>query len=999
MNNLSHPDASRLVYRIRTALTGESVGQETAKLAWQYAESIERANRALVEAERLIEADRLLEALEEEEAFPHLLQAAAALDFAAADAWSARCALYSWRCPAVVDTSRAEALRPRFATTKELKDWLYTEYRGAERAKDSERAYRTIRQLVKRFPEEATAQEELARQESRQIEAAEVAIRASLEELIPLEKTHGLVERYQKLRVPLHRSESKLVAEALAVEQAIAVQEANQLAESAVEAAKGASPDSDWISAENQYLACDYKLAITNNRGAIEPELKAALDETGVALSRLRNNFEAIISLSNAISALKSSASSSGSRKRLAERLDKLRSLEKQAIRISGQIPPDLQKELKDAYAFARRKRLPLAATFSISVAAVLAATIWMADRHARQTAFEEETASALVALQQAEKSRQTATVESALQAWDDAIEHRPAESALQDQAQVLEQWLEIQNRLEREYVQQAEQLEQLARKLDPAQNEQAILRLASDAERTRRDLAPDRGVETEKRIQNTLQQWNASLTAARQEREQLLQSLQQELAVAFENAANASSLAEFEQRAQETSDGIAAIGTVARSKSGSPAERRLIEAAHDAQERLARLEDKWTALAREKRSLAEANSLEEYLERLTRIHSFDILPANTKTAVEQSLRLESAFGALERRVLLPDEAGAWTVFSGAGNYTSDQPELSVEEAAYLERIDRRDIFENVYRSTVQYFEDNANPQSEYEMYLVEPIAKSESTTAENSINIAFKVRGYNEMGYPETTARDIPFISRNDGSFWGFFYKPSKLSTESEYYQNTLSLGIRQLKAGSPRLTVIKLLGDLEEQDHLAPAFRAYWQQRLLEFMSLNPWKWGLALSPSLQEKAQALAELSGGEISERLWLSIIEQTVPSPELNPVLERAVADQALEEVEGFATLYQNALSGDFALAGRVTERGELALRQELAPDEPLWTVNTLTGRIEKLDDDVELAPLAPVLRYRYQSGGREALLQRARALTGIDFSDEKYSELMPPLFQ
>ncbi|MGY8693015.1 MAG: hypothetical protein ACKVGW_02310, partial [Verrucomicrobiia bacterium] len=41
------PEASRLVYRIKTALKGESNGLDTANLAWQYAAEVKYAENLL----------------------------------------------------------------------------------------------------------------------------------------------------------------------------------------------------------------------------------------------------------------------------------------------------------------------------------------------------------------------------------------------------------------------------------------------------------------------------------------------------------------------------------------------------------------------------------------------------------------------------------------------------------------------------------------------------------------------------------------------------------------------------------------------------------------------------------------------------------------------------------------------------------------------------------------------------------------------------------------
>ena len=105
------PEASRLVYRIRTALKGESNGLETASLAWQYATEIGYYSDRL---EKCLEVDADLEAYLLAYTKPNTLDALDELDFPEAKQWEERCQMLGWRSPPVIDGERIKRLRGPF---------------------------------------------------------------------------------------------------------------------------------------------------------------------------------------------------------------------------------------------------------------------------------------------------------------------------------------------------------------------------------------------------------------------------------------------------------------------------------------------------------------------------------------------------------------------------------------------------------------------------------------------------------------------------------------------------------------------------------------------------------------------------------------------------------------------------------------------------------------------------------------------------------------------
>ncbi|EDY84054.1 hypothetical protein VDG1235_3681 [Verrucomicrobiia bacterium DG1235] len=997
----AYPEANRLAYRIRAAITGESNGLETAKLAWQQAEAVTRANADLKRALQALADGTLLDCLLIENAHPRLLETARSLDHTFVEAWKTRCETYGWRVADPVDAESVSKIQSAIDEQGDLKDWLFKQYRTAIRSKKQQiRAYQIIELIADRYPDDPNAKEEAAAKRAQLVETAAAEIKDIHEQLIPTETATETAHRYLSLGLPLAESTNALLAETLAAGTAAHHKTLADKVHALVESAKELAETADWQSIENTYLDCDYIIAIHEARGQLETELRAELEQVATKLSRLRSKHESSISIRLAIAEIRNGKTNIGKAVPIANRVAKLKSLETQATKTGNQIPADLQEEIKSAYAYARRKKLP----FYGAIAALLAIGIFTATYFVQQNNKRENEAAlqseALAALQATEQSGQTDQVRNSLETWSAAITQAEPNSSLANQGELLTDWLDLQSSLETEYTSSVADLAKLASSPDALQNEAAIDRIAADIRKTRTNLAPDLGQEAETRFNVLLAQFEANKSAALEKDRQEIARVERELRIAANNATQAKTRAEFERLQNAAESRIQTLNTLLQSDSAATSRSQLAPLIQSSTQQLAAIETKWAALDDAWLRLAETKELTPYLNQLERIHSFDILPTDQKTAISQTLRLKSAFADLRNSQSLFAHSEAEKAFIKGQNYLQTQAELTEEERAYLTRLQNPEAFANVYQSTVQYFEGSADPQSEYRIYLVEPISKSDSQQNESHVAFTFRVRGFDELGKPEPAPRDIQFISRDDGSFWGFFYKPSTLSPESEYYNSTIANTISHLLGGADRLAVLKQLESLEQQDQLSPAFRVYWQQQFISFMELHPWKWGLALSPALKKRVAQLDALAVGETSQTLWLSTIEQTVPSSEYRLLVEQKLETLPQKEVAAIAELYQSAANGDYQLAGYVLSNGKADLLQDLDSATPLWTVNSLTGAIDRLKPDQSLTPYAPILRFALEGGDTAAQqLRKATFSSGLKLAEPPYSSLLPVLYR
>ncbi len=997
----AYPEANRLAYRIRTALTGESTGLETAKLAWQQAEAVDRANEALKLAQQTLSEGTLLDCLLLENSHPKLLETARSLDHLMVAAWQTRCETFGWRVPAPVDLDSVSKIQTAIDEQGDLKDWLFKQYRAAVRSKkQTTRAFQIIELIASRFPDDANAKEEVAAKRSQMVEQAAADVKDAAEQLIPAEPPTDVARRYAALGLPLADSQDPLLARTLAEAQGDYANTLVDETRAATEAAKDLSETSNWQEIERSYLGCDYKLAINEARGELPLELRADFEKVATQLSRIRAKYESSISIRLAIADVREGKTNKGKPVPLANRVAKLKSLESQALKTGSQIPGELQNEIKAAYAFAGRKRLPLYGGIAAALIIIVASSLFFVQQGQKRDAAEALQAEALAALQATEQSGDTGQVRTALDTWNAQIDLALPESSLANQASLLQDWLTLQTSLEEEYAKSIADLEKLSTSSDSLDNGPAIQVLANDVRKARTELAPDLGKAADQKFETLLANYQKRQDADLDKNRRELARVERELRIAANNATQAKSRAEFERLQGATETRVRKLNTLLKEDFAASSRSQLTPLLKSVTQQLNAIETKWAALDNAWIQLAETKELSPYIAQLERIHSFDILPAAQKTALSQTLRLKEAFTNLKSSQSLFSSQEAADAFPANESYLDTSVELSDEERSYLSRLQDLDSFANVYQSTVQYFEGDADPQSEYRIYLVEPISKSDSQQNESHVAFSFSVRGFDEFGNPEAAPRDIQFISRNDGSFWGFFYKPSSLSPESEYYKRSISNTLSHLLAGANRLAVLDQLKDLEQQTELSPAFRVYWQQQFVNFIELHPWKWGLALSPSLKKQAAQLSQLPDSDENQRLWLSIIEQTVPSPDISVIAKSELGDLPRKEITALSTLYQNAANGTYQLAGYVLADSKIDLLKDTDRKADLWSVNALTGSIDRIKPGQKLTPYAPILIYALAGGDTpEKQLEKAEFASGLKLREPPYSKLVPALFQ
>ncbi len=996
------PEASRLVYRIRTALKGESNGLETASLAWQYATEIGFYTSRL---KKCLETDSDLEAYLLAHTKPNTLEALDELDFPENAQWKERCETLGWQSPPEIDANKVKALRDRFANTEDIKGWLQSEYRSQARSKQMLQAFRIAQVLANQFGEQdPKLAGESDRLKAQVLNQAESELAASIQELMPAEQPESIAVRYidAGLEIPKIEGPFGSVLKRIADKK---IADATKAVKALIQQAESAETEEGKSNLEKAYLRCDYDLTIDDTRSKIEPSLRGAYSKVATKISHHRSSVESTILLRNAIDDLRKvlqGVSISFGRKKATvhDAKERLKSLQSQAKKMGRRISPELQEDIRKALSEANRKRAPKYAIIGGGGIAAILAIAWIVNTQVQDRKEAETLQTATAAINQAAARQNVPQAQSALREWSQLIASAPEGHSLKLAAASLENWIDEQQSLQEAYSQIADRLDEIKSISGVDPNAGEINALLDKAKSTRESLDIPEPKDVADRI--------AQFEVWRQDRAEQIESDRKNALLAYlEKAQDSLTLAnaaddarQFESRSRAV---VESVSSARQFLSKHPEldpndlQSRNLQRIEDS---LRSIQNKRDTMEAAQKSITGAKDLASYLQSLEAIYNFDTLPPEGKRNIGRILRLENEYDSLLQALILPGSDEGWFELNRSSDFSSSKIELDEAEKAFVQRLIDDTLFPSIYESNVKYFEGAPVARNEYSVFLREPVRKGDAAGLKTGVNFSFEVWGFNEDGVADEAAQEINFLSHPDGTFWGFFYEPSELSKESIYFQESLRLSLMRVLAGGERFSPLKLIDELTRLRTLSPAFRAYWQQQLVAFIELNPWKWGLPLTPSLAMQKESLESISPDGIDKRQWLSSVEQISPSVQLTEHFRISSKTNLADEARTFATFYSLAMKGTMNLIGQADESGKIEYNDSSHyENDTHWIVNGLTGRIEPLTDNAQVAPYSPVLAYRYQNQGASRLVQQTRAQTGWDLSLDRYEDYLPPLLK
>lgn len=994
------PDASRLVYRIKTALKGESNGLETANLAWQYAKEVEHSLTLL---RQCLDTENNLDAYLATFSSPSVLDTLDVLDFGGTKEWNDRCDIFGWQKADEIDPALTKTLHDRFSQIEDPKTWLQGEFRAKVRAKKPLEAYQIAKILSEKFETDANLESERERLKSQAIVQLETELANALQELMPAESPELIIARYKGYGIEIPDKEGPINTVKLSIQEN-AIRESTAAVESLIEQAKSASTEEEKSILEKAYFDCDYQLTTRDTRSRIDVKLRDSYSTVVTEISHQRAGLESNISIRNAIDDLRKvlqGLSISFGRKKATvhDAKERLKSFEVQAKRMGRRIPPEIQEDIKKALSEATRKRAPKYAILASGVLAILLIIGWIANSQVKSNQYSETLQVATAALNQAAARQNIEQAEEALQEWEELIANAPAGHVIKQAAGSLENWISEQENLQNEFSEIADSLDVIRDNESSDPNSPEIDALLDRATTTLASIDVGVNDDSEERIARFKSWREARISALLNNRKQVLLGYVREAQNKLEQAAAASSDSEFEESAKAIVESIANARLHISKHPDSDQNSLQQRSIGRIEESLKSIQEKRDTMLAAQKSIKGADDLAGYLKSLEAIYNFDTLPPDGKRNIGRILKLENQYNSLLQNLIMPNNSEGWQTLSTSSNFPTEKQALDEAETAFVERMINNPLFPTIYESKVKYFEGAPVAKSEYSVFLVDPIQKGDKAGLKTGINFSFKVRGFDENGSAEEEALEMNFLSHPDGTFWGFFYEPSELSKESIYYQESLRVSFMKILAGAPRFFPLELIDELTAKRTLSPAFRAYWQQQLIEFMEMNPWKWGFTLSPELRNQVESFEKLAPDGIDQQQWLSTVEQISPSVLLTEHFRVASKTKLTDEAKAFVDFYSYAQQGEMRLLGQADESGKIEYEHPRLEEDKLWVVNGLTGRIERLEKETSVAPYSPVLAYRFEDQPASRLIQKTEMRTGLDLSSSQYSKELPPLLK
>ncbi len=1025
--------------RIVEAMQGDSGGLEVSMLAWEYAAAVEKANEDLKECAALLSKGASIDSFIRIHLSPKLIERAESLKFDQREQWDQCCDSFGWKKAEPLNEEVLNLLKSSFQEGEKLKEWLIGIFRERRSSENPEKAIPVIQVILDLFPEDAGLKAEYSTLQKKTLAQAEADFMALSAGLLPDETPKEVIERYLACNVDLPKSDPEVKAyfEAERAEKETALlSKVGDLLHSAEN-----TSDDNWKEIEQKYLNCEYEVYSSGLKDVIDVESLEKLKSLTAKIEDYRGAHDMNMQLKDAVEALPSAKGTEA--KEIKETISHLKErIHELKYELLPELQNDVAKAPKKEKTTSKKKEkssknglwigLGAAASLAISVGVWIflqgsgkvsdsPKKIVRSESAVTESLEEAVSPSAEGSIEETpELEELTVSSEPGVPALEEPMVQSEPEvakieesevsapevvSAVADESEIVARVDEspsdmvkrYQERLDKAYEDVANELEALiSQEYTPEMDREVMLLLEIAAEK--RTVASD-SPEVEavaRRIEELEIRFIDIKTPDLEDLIAIAEDLKKNLDEKIEAVEASKDLNDFDSTSEEARTVLAEL---------KQAQQDILEidsgysdeAVATLESRLAETGDKWTDLIEIRDQLSQAQSLDDYIKPLRRIENLDIASSVEKEGALKILGLQSEFENMLQKLVVPGGQEVWKAFASAEDYKDATPSLSFSERALLQKLARATLYSKVFVSNVRFYQGSDTPQSEEKVYLSQPITNIDKKSRKG-INQTFIEYGFDLEGRPSNEPRSVSILSQPDGSAFGYFYEVSYISPESEYFFGVIQPTLNAMVDGAPRFTAIELAEKLNRMEKLSPAFRVYWKGQLLAFMSKDPWKWGLKLSPTLQREAIELTQFEEDGLNHYTWLSTVERESPSEKYLTHLKSGAEQQSKEEAIALASLLQTAARGKLVPVGFADASGKIHYTSKINTSERLWTLNPETGELEQLVSGMKLSAYMPVVSYRIGDQDAEQILEDTSKSSGMELNGSSFNPLLPPLF-
>lgn len=981
---------TELVLRIENALKSEIGGHEAAKMAWSYAEFVSRVNQELVECADLFGDGKVLEAFIALRSKPLLLQRIEALKFSSRKGWDECCTFFGWRKAGPLKENLANFLTESLEDISDPKDLLVSAFRASQRVSDPLASLRVLQLLCSEYPKENDYRIELNRIRDRCRENAELELKKIGDIDRNRTAAKALIDRYLSNGFSLEDAGDRFVE----AEVAIRTHEANERVRDFLDESASYETGDDWYAYERAFFVCDSVLDLTDTHDRIEPEYKRALGEMSSRLYSLRGSYEVNLQVRNAL------AMSAGKK-----RQKKLERLLAHANVMGYQIDDALKNDLSSIGNQDREEGgSKLIAFFGVCVP-LLIVSGWVYNAvvlHVPKPAKPEAVTPLVVESPKKAKSKKgeqsKGETSEAIVEYETKREIAPIVKKVPQPVPTPVEIVKAEPPVDRAYLALLDDFRELIATEYTVESDARFERIQAESKQfagvdqeNYRDVAIEFAalaiqfeLKKEERIKELVTLADFAVLAAKR----MAESLE-------------SSSSEREMRTQiaivskAIDDAYRAIHQATEVKPDY-----LIDGLEIVEDQLDEAKDSMEFLASLREELMNCRSLESYYSLLGGLEEFHFVAQDEKDAIALALRNRLDLDDSLKRLVMPDRESEWEELGKHEDYLNSSIMPTSDEVSKLMEFSHEPFFSNVYVSKFRYYQGGYEPQGERLVYLSAPIVQIGEESG-GTANITFKEYSFDDDGKPHLKPRNLNYIKRESGEIFGFYYEPSELSPESQYFVSVVKDALDESVSGASRSNLVELLQTISNERSLPPILKAYWALSIFEIIDADAFKWLEAFSPTLVRFSTLAKQLaSTEEVSRHAWLSVDERRMPSATWTNYFNEFSESDPLSEIKAFAHLYSAARQGSLNQVGFAKMDGAIHfIDTAKSYDGKLWAFDLESKSLKQIEKDERLTPYSVVVAFEYEGQGVATIKEKVQADFGIDVDHVRFEELLPPLFK
>jgi|GEM_PF-2634334 len=1016
-----------LTARIPEAMGRDNGGIETAQLAYSISKAAAATNKELRRLANLLGKGKSLDAFARLNHANGAISAYNALSAPELDQWKTCCQTLHWAEPKELNEGLLKCLTDAFGTFDSLKTQLYSEYRKRRQIGSAASSYPLIAVLAQNCPDETEFASELEQTEAKVIAEIEAEMISCMgnpdadEEMIKILETHR-----EHLFEPSD-VQGQFIKDALEIEQNSNLAASEEKLHELSKNEPLLAPDQDWKRFETDYFSCLDFIEEKGLQKSISKKSLKILDTYRDQIAALRNPFEINIQIQDTLTRIKADRKLRNAKNETFQRLVQLIETAKaEGYTLDGDAEEELAKlkirgasraikKTSAAKAKANiqepvrsetqsKRNLALFGTIAAAIAIGAYFVFPFSSEDSPSTAKNsaKESMPATAATQEVEAPAvNPSIIENKVEQETPAVveaqtSNNPNEVSLEVAVTEKPEPITLSQNAER-FIEKVGQFESLLSEGLRLQDDPLISDLiaAIDAITTAEEEPPS-FEEAQLRFHELKDQYakqRDTLTAKLRERHSLqlaeLESLIDTASAStrtIESPVSASKIYELAKNTENSSKQISRLHPTFEDQQAAKLMLKF-EASQRERNRIQEL----------KTSLTKTKTANDYVRLFNKLVSSDQYSKEEKHLGQLISKVPFEFASALKERLSPNDEATWLAFIKNPTFINETISLDSQESAILKRLVDHSTFSTVQAVQVSSYQGGDKPISVRTMFVCEQITEAKSKSSDGTLYKS-SLRGYDAEGFIKKRIQDFDCIIRKNDSSWGFRVSDAELSRESNYYLESLNPRLKAIIASPTRGSLIELIEELNQRRELSPTFRAFWKAEALKTMSLNPLKWGLALSPSLLAQAQELKSL---ENDQRRWRAYSDQQDPNSEFAKHFQvhRASESNLFKEIDRFSNLVKLAAQGEIVPAGYADAKGDVHFAPKIKTNLPLLSINALSGQLKRLDQDVAPIGLTPIFAFRFENAAHEPEFQQMAANSSFDISQSPSADLLKPLLE